>query len=154
MKPAGVRHRLPPDELSAIGAALAEASRHDAALQSMLVARLLETNATDLADLRFAVARRDWPGVRRTVHRIKGAAALAGCTSLVAAGKSIESAAGQGNGAVVNTLLPRYIAILDAFNDTLSAVEASAILPMQTVQRTGTLASGAGSAPNSIRRRP
>ncbi len=118
----GGHSRLSADEREAIGTTLANAARRDAAVQAMLVRRLLDTNAADLADLRRAVSRRDWPGVHRSVHRIKGAAALARCTTLVAAGKSLESAAGQGSAAVVNTLLPRYIAILAEFNDTLSAL--------------------------------
>ncbi|MWL90688.1 Hpt domain-containing protein [Cupriavidus sp. SW-Y-13] len=169
MTSVGARHRLPPDERDIIGAAVAHAARQDPTMQAMLVARLIETNATDLQDLRHAVTRRDWPGVRRTVHRIKGAAALARCASVIAAGKSIESAAGQGNAAVVNTLLPRYVAILGAFNDTLAALESNGLsqmvetgtmrmpfdafdvrqpeLPMQTARRTGTLSSGTDGAP-------
>ncbi|WP_257993587.1 Hpt domain-containing protein [Cupriavidus pauculus] len=88
----------------------------------MLVARPLDGNTTDLQALRNGVALRDWPAVQRSLHRIKGSAALARCNTLVAAGKSLESAAGQSNAAVINTLLPRYTAILKEFNETLLAL--------------------------------
>jgi HPt (histidine-containing phosphotransfer) domain-containing protein len=113
---------LKADERRAIGAAISSAACHDPTVRTMLLAQLMDANTTDLADLRRAVVRRDWPGVNRTLHRIKGSAALARCPTLVAAGKSLESAAGNGNAAVVNTLLPRYAAILKEFNDTLSAL--------------------------------
>lgn len=113
---------LKPDECRAIGVAVASAACRDATVQTMIVTHLLDANDKDLAELRRAVARRDWPDVQHCLHRIKGSAALARCTSLLAAGKSLESAAGQGNAAVVNTLFPRYVAILKEFSDTLSAL--------------------------------
>lgn len=122
MKPGGAFVHLTDDERRAIGIAIAGAACHDVTVQAMLVAHLQDANTTDLADLRRAVARRDWPGVQRSVHRIKGSAALARCSTLVAAGKSLESAATPGNAAVVNTLLPRYTAILKEFDATLSAL--------------------------------
>ncbi len=85
----------------------------------MLLTRPIDANTTDLAELRHAVERRDWPGVHRNVHRLKGSAALGRCPTPVAAGKSIESAARQGKAAVVNALLPRYVAIVTELNDQL-----------------------------------
>ncbi|WP_082926233.1 Hpt domain-containing protein [Cupriavidus sp. D384] len=122
MTPGGAWIHLVADERHAIGIAVRGAACHDATVQAMLVARLLDGNAEDLNALRKAVALRDWPAVQRSLHRIKGSAALARCNTLVAAGKSLESAAGQGNAAVINTLLPRYTAILKEFNDTLLAL--------------------------------
>lgn len=116
------RAHLQADERRAIGVAVSGAACRDAAVQTMLLAHLIDGNTRDLADLRKSVARRDWPDVHRCLHRIKGSAALARCKTLVAAGKSLDSAAGQGNAAVVNTLLPRYAAILKEFNDTLEAL--------------------------------
>lgn len=113
---------LTADERHAIGVAVRGAACHDATVQAMLVARLLDGNAADARALHRAVALRDWTGVQRSLHRLKGSAALARCNTLVAAGKSLESAAGQGNAAVVNTLFPRYTAILKEFNDTLLAL--------------------------------
>ncbi|SDP76611.1 Hpt domain-containing protein [Ralstonia sp. 25mfcol4.1] len=113
---------LTAEERDAIGIAVRGAACHDTTVQAMLVARLLDGNATDASALRKAVALRDWAAVQRSLHRIKGSAALARCNTLVAAGKSLESAAGQGNAAVVNTLFPRYTAILKEFNDTLLAL--------------------------------
>lgn len=126
MTPARARPRLAAEERRAIGAALEHAARHDTMVHAMLVTHLLEGNTSDLADLRRAVSRRDWQAVNRSVHRIKGSAALARCATLVAAGKSIESAAGHGNVAVVNILLPRYTAILEEFNATLAALSPAA----------------------------
>ena len=116
------RPHLADDERRAIAAAVANAARHDVTVRAMLLTRLLDANLADLEHLRRAVCRRDWPTVHRSLHRIKGSAALARCNTLVAAGKSLESAAGQGNAAVINTLLPRYTAILKEFNDTLLAL--------------------------------
>ncbi len=65
-----------------------------------------------MANLQRTVATSDWTGVQRTVHRIRGSAALARCPTLVAAGKSLESAARQGKPAVIDALLPRYVAIV------------------------------------------
>ncbi len=126
MTAARARPRLAADERRAIGAALAHAARHDTMVHAMLVTHLLEGNTSDLAELRRAVSRRDWQAVHRSVHRIKGSAALARCATLVAAGKSIESAAGHGNAAVVNILLPRYTAIVEEFNATLAALSPAA----------------------------
>jgi len=120
------RPHLADDERRAIAAAVANAARHDVTVRAMLLTRLLDANLADLEHLRRAVCRRDWPTVHRSLHRIKGSAALARCGTLVAAGKSLESAAGQGNAAVVNTLLPRYVAIVQEFNDTLSALGSGA----------------------------
>lgn len=122
MTPAGGYTRLPADERRAIAKALTHAARHDATLHAMLVTRLIEANTADLAALHKAIARRDWPGVHRSAHRLKGSAALARCATLVAAGKSLESAAGQGSTIVVNTLFPRYVAIVAEFNATLAAL--------------------------------
>lgn len=113
---------LTAEERHAIGVAVRGAACHDATVQAMLVARLLDGNAADARALRKAIALRDWAAVQRSLHRIKGSAALARCNTLVAAGKSLESAAGQANAAVVNTLFPRYTAILKEFNDTLLAL--------------------------------
>lgn len=125
MSPGGARVHLTPEERTAIGIAVRGAACHDVTMLAMLVTRLLDGNAQDLADLRRAIARRDWPEVQRSLHRLKGSAALARCHTLVVAGKSLESAAGQGNAGVVNTLLPRYAAILKEFDDTLSALRQS-----------------------------
>jgi len=122
MTQAGTPSVLTADECKAFGPALANAARDDPAVYDMLLVRLIDANTTDLAELRHAVDRRDWPGVQRNVHRLKGSAALARCPTLVAAGKSIESAAGQGKAAVVNALLPRYIAIVTEFNEQLRAI--------------------------------
>ncbi len=122
MTPGGACPHLAAEERRAIAVAVRGAACHDPTVQSMLVSRLLDGNASDLRTLRKAVALRDWPTVQRSLHRIKGSAALARCNTLVAAGKSLESAAGEGNAAVVNTLLPRYTAILKEFNDTLLAL--------------------------------
>ena len=122
MTPGGACPHLAAEERHAIAVAVRGAACHDATVQAMLVARLLDGNAADLDALRKAVTLRDWPTVQRSLHRIKGSAALARCNTLVAAGKSLESAAGHGNAAVVNTLLPRYTAILKEFNDTLLAL--------------------------------
>ncbi|WP_454765750.1 Hpt domain-containing protein [Cupriavidus campinensis] len=125
MTPAGARRILPRAEHDAMGQAVANAARDDPALYRMLLARLIETNQADMANLRRAAAVRDWAGVQRTVHRIKGSAALVRCPTLVAAGKSLEAAARQGKGAVVGALLPRYIAIVTEFNDALLALHAA-----------------------------
>ncbi|MCA3183767.1 MULTISPECIES: Hpt domain-containing protein [unclassified Cupriavidus] len=122
MTAGGTCPHLSAEERHAIAVAVRGAACHDATVQAMLVSRLLEGNASDLRTLRKAVALRDWPTVQRSLHRIKGSAALARCNTLVTAGKSLESAAGQGNAAVVNTLLPRYTAILKEFDDTLLAL--------------------------------
>ena len=120
MTSGGAGARLTAEERRAIGPALANATRRDAAMYAQLLKQLFDANRVDLAGLRRAIARRDWPAVHHSVHRIKGSAALARCTSLVASGKSLESAAAQGNAAVVNALLPRYAAMVTEFNDTLS----------------------------------
>jgi HPt (histidine-containing phosphotransfer) domain-containing protein len=85
----------------------------------LLLTRLIDANHGDLTDLRRAAKLRDWAGVHRSIHRLKGSAALARCPTLVAAGKSIESAAKYRKAAVVNALLPRYVAIVTEFNDRL-----------------------------------
>lgn len=122
MTPTGGRPRLTGDEHRAIKAALAHASRYDGAIQAQLATHLLDTNVVDVAELRSAARRHDWHCVCHCVHRIKGGAALARCATLVAAGKSIESAAGQGNGAVVKALIPRFVSIVAEFNETLTAL--------------------------------
>ena len=125
------RPRLAADERHAIGTTLAKVAQHDAQVKTVLLQSLLDANVVDAADLHGAVSRRDWPEVHRCVHRIKGGAALARCPTLIAAAKSIESAAGQGNAAVVNALLPRFIAIVSEFNDTLSM-----LFPLKDVSET------------------
>jgi len=122
----GARRVLPRAEREAMGTAVANAARDDPALYRMLLARLIETNEADMANLQRTVAMRDWTGVQRTVHRTKGSAALARCPTLVAAGKSLESAARQGKPAVIDALLPRYVAIVTEFNDALIALQAAA----------------------------
>lgn len=126
MTRAGARRVLPRAEREAMGAAVANAARDDPVLYRMLLARLIETNEADMANLHRTVAMRDWIGVQRTVHRIKGSAALSRCPTLVAAGKSLESAARQGKPAVIDALLPRYVAIVTEFNDALIALQAAA----------------------------
>lgn len=118
MTAGGTCPHLSAEERHAIAVAVRGAACHDATVQAMLVSRLLEGNASDLRTLRKAVALRDWP----TVQRANAALPLMRCNTLVAAGKSLESAAGEGNAAVVNTLLPRYTAILKEFDDTLLAL--------------------------------
>ncbi|SDD33825.1 Hpt domain-containing protein [Cupriavidus sp. YR651] len=108
-----------------MGPALVNAARDDVLLYRMLLTRLMDTNAADLANLRRAAALRDWAGVQRSVHRLKGSGALARCTTVVVAGKSLESAARQGKAAVVQALLPRYIAIVTEFSDALAGLRAA-----------------------------
>ncbi|TSP09388.1 Hpt domain-containing protein [Cupriavidus campinensis] len=126
MTHAGARRVLPRAEREAMGTAVANAARDDPALYRMLLARLIETNEADMANLQRTVATGDWTGVQRAVHRTKGSAALARCPTLVAAGKSLESAARQGKRAVIDALLPRYVAIVTEFNDALIALQAAA----------------------------
>ncbi|MBV8271446.1 MAG: Hpt domain-containing protein [Cupriavidus sp.] len=132
MTPSGTPSVLTAEECRAFGPALANAARDDLAVYHMLLTRLLDANTTDLVELRHAVDRRDWPGVHRSVHRLKGSAALARCPTLVAAGKSIESAAGHGKAAVVNALLPRYVAIVAEFNDQLQKLRGDSRLAQGT----------------------
>jgi HPt (histidine-containing phosphotransfer) domain-containing protein len=93
----------------------------------LLLTRLIDANHGDLTDLRRAAKLRDWAGVHRSIHRLKGSAALARCPTLVAAGKSIESAAKYRKAAVVNALLPRYVAIVTEFNDRLRDLRSNAL---------------------------
>ncbi len=119
MTASGTPSVLTTEECREFGPALAGAARDDPAVYHLLLTRLIDANTSDLAELRHAAERRDWAGVRRGIHRLKGSAALARCPTLVAAGKSIESAARYRKAAVVNALLPRYVAIVTEFNDRL-----------------------------------
>ncbi|GAA7760724.1 MULTISPECIES: Hpt domain-containing protein [Cupriavidus] len=119
MTSSGTPSVLTTEECQAFGPALASAAREDPTVYHLLLTRLIDANHGDLTDLRRAAKLRDWAGVHRSIHRLKGSAALARCPTLVAAGKSIESAAKYRKAAVVNALLPRYVAIVTEFNDRL-----------------------------------
>lgn len=129
MTPAGHPRVLPRAEHDAIGAAVECAARGDRALYRMLLARLVDTHQVDMANLERAAAARDWAGVQRAVHRMKGSAALARCPTLVKASLSIEGAALLERGKVVSMLLPRYLAIVTDFNEALLALQAAASRP-------------------------
>jgi HPt (histidine-containing phosphotransfer) domain-containing protein len=118
MTSSGTPSVLTTEECQAFGPALASAARGPT-VYHLLLTRLIDANHGDLTDLRRAAKLRDWAGVHRSIHRLKGSAALARCPTLVAAGKSIESAAKYRKAAVVNALLPRYVAIVTEFNDRL-----------------------------------
>lgn len=145
---------LPAQQRRAIDAVLDEVARGDTALYCELLARLLEANANDLAQLTDAASAHDWPTVRACAHRIKGSGGLARCQPLVATADALEDAARGHHSTAITTRMPHFLAVANAFNEVLRLLlEAARFnqsehsihgMDVQCVARTGKLSACTG----------
>jgi len=96
----------------------------DAAIMAELIASLLDTNQTDLRDLRQACESRCWSTACVSAHRIKGTAHLVGAASLAALSQSMEAYAKKDHADAVLALAALYLPAVARLSQTLAALVA------------------------------
>jgi len=115
--------RLPlPGECDAIAAHVGGLAGGHAAVTAELVASLLATNRADVHGFQRACAAGRWTDARRSAHRIRGTALMAGTASLARLGQRIEILAGQGQGDTVRALALLYVPAAHQLSDALAAL--------------------------------